>query len=384
MHICFLCHEYPPGKGGGIGSFTQTIGRALAQRGHRITVLGIYPSHYARIENDQGVRIIRIPGTRVPRMGFLINGIRLQRVLYHLYEKEGIDLLEGPNSSLALIPKSFPAPKVMRFHGGHRFFSITIGEKPHFWRSLMESLSVRHADFLCSVSRYNAEVNRLLLRLGSRPIEVIYNPVDTDFFSPKPGVKEDKGLIVYLGTLCKKKGVYQLIQAIPKVLRTVPETRLWLVGRDWKDPKTGKSYMSYLCTLIPTDLTDRIIFKGPVEHDEVPNVLAQAQICVFPSLMEAHPVAWVEALSMGKAIVASKTGPGPEVIQDGVSGLLCNPYDPDSIAEKILCLLWNEELREQIKKEARHQAVERFSISPITEQNESFYQRCIQQWSNNC
>jgi glycosyltransferase involved in cell wall biosynthesis len=222
-----------------------------------------------------------------------------------------------------------------------------------------------------------------LLRLGSRPIEVIYNPVDTDFFSPRPEVEEDKGLIVYVGTLCKKKGVQQLIQAIPKVLRAAPGTRLWLVGRDWKDPETGKSYMSYLHTLIPADLRDRIIFKGPVEHDEVPNVLAQAWICVFPSLMEAHPVVWIEALSMGKATVASETGPGPEVIQDGVSGLLCNPYDPDSIAEKILRLLWNEELREQIKKEARRQAVERFSISSIIEQNESFYQRCIQQWSNN-
>jgi len=377
MHICFLCHEYPPGRGGGIGSFTQTLGRALVRRGHKVTVVGIYPHHRAGVEYDQGVRVIRIPGTPVPRTGFVINGLRLRKTLYRLLEEEGIDLLEGPNSSLALIPKSFPVPKVMRFHGGHRFFTITIGRKPNFWRSLMETLSVRNADFLCAVSRYNAEINRILLRLGPRPIEVLYNPVDTNLFSPKPEIEEEEGLLLFIGTLCEKKGIRQLIQAMPKVFQIVSKACLWVIGRDEKDPKNGQPFQISLQALIPQKFKNRIIFKGPVEHDQIPELMARAQICVLPSLMEAHPITWLEALAMGKPLVASETGPGPEVVEDGVSGLLCNPYNPDSISEKIIQLLQNPSLREKLKKGARKRAVEKFSIDLIVEQNESFYKQCV-------
>lgn len=381
MHICFICHEYPPSKGGGIGSFTQTIGRALVKRGHRVTVIGIYTSYRLKVEDDQGVRVIRIPGSFIPYTGFIINSLHLQHVLHDLYKKEGIDILEGPNSSLALIPKSFPVPKVMRFHGGHRFFTITLGKRPSFWRSLMETLSIRHADFFCAVSRYNAEVNRLLLRL-KYPIEVLYNPVDTDFFHPRPEIEEKEGLLLFVGTLCEKKGIKQLIQATPLIFQSASKAYLWIVGRDTKDPKTRQSFWMGLKSLIPHQFSERIVFRGPVERDQIPELMAQAQICVFPSLMEAHPIVWLEALAMGKPLVASRTGPGPEVVEDGISGLLCNPYDPHSIADKVIQLLQNKNMRENMKKEARNRVLEKFSIKHIVEQNEHFYHRCIQQWMN--
>jgi glycosyltransferase involved in cell wall biosynthesis len=92
--------------------------------------------------------------------------------------------------------------------------------------------------------------------------------------------------------------------------------------------------------------------------------------------MEAMPLAWLEGWAMGKAIVASETGPGPEAIEDGVSGLLCNPHEPDSIAEKIIRLLKDEELRRQLARQARERAVNFFSVESLTERNEKFYARC--------
>jgi glycosyltransferase involved in cell wall biosynthesis len=93
--------------------------------------------------------------------------------------------------------------------------------------------------------------------------------------------------------------------------------------------------------------------------------------------MEAMPIAWLEGMSLGKAVVGSKTGPGPEIIQDGMNGLLCDPYDPHSIAEKINLLLDNEELRHRLGKTARQTAIEKFSVNIIVEKNIAFYEGCI-------
>ena len=188
---------------------------------------------------------------------------------------------------------------------------------------------------------------------------------------------EEDGLILFVGTVCEKKGVRQLVQAIPRVVAAVPNARLWVVGRDWRDPKTGRSFTAGLRDQLPPGLAGRIEFRGSVEHAALPDLLARAQVCVYPSHMEALPVAWLEGLAMGKAVVASATGPGPEVIEDGVSGLLCDPHDPTSIADRVITLLKDPDLRVRLGAWARARAVERFSVEALVARNETFYRRCI-------
>ncbi|HYE72499.1 MAG TPA: glycosyltransferase, partial [Blastocatellia bacterium] len=150
MHICFLCNEYPPGKHGGIGSLTQSLARSLVLRGHQVTVIGIYEPNQAGISNDEGVSVIRLPHTSIRGAGFIANGSRLRRALQDLHCQQPIDILEGPEASLAMIEKDFPAAKVIRMHGGHHFFSVTLGKKPRAWRGWQEARSFARADHLCA------------------------------------------------------------------------------------------------------------------------------------------------------------------------------------------------------------------------------------------
>lgn len=377
MHICYLCNEYPPGKHGGVGSFTQTLARAMVARGHEVTVVGIYPASRRGLECDQGVRVVRLPHSPIPRTGFLLNGWRLRQALRRIHRESRIDVLEGPELSLAVIPTAFPAAKVIRMHGGHHFFAVTLGARPRPWRGWQEVRSFGRADALCAVSRYVGETTRGLLHLADRPIEVLPNPVDPALFSPRPGTREEDGLILFVGTVCEKKGVRQLIQAMPRVVAAVPHARLWVVGRDWRDPRTGRSFTAGLRDLLPPGLADQVEFRGSVEHAALPDLLARAQVCVYPSHMEALPVAWLEGLAMGKAVVASQTGPGPEVIEDGVSGLLCDPHDPSSIADRIITLLKDPNLRRRLGARARERVVGRFSVEALAACNETFYRRCV-------
>ena len=376
MHVCFLCNEYPPGRHGGVGSFTQTLSRALSARGHQVSVVGIYPPERQGEEDDQGVRVLRLAHASLPGSGFLVNGLKLRQTLARLQREAPIDILEGPENGLALIPADFPASKIIRMNGGHRFFAKTLGNPTSPWRGWLEQRAFARADQLCEVSKYVAETTRELLHLGQRDIEILPNPVDIELFRPRPGIAEERGLILFVGTVCEKKGVRQLVQAMPRIVALAPEAKLWIAGRDWHDPQTGASFIEQLRGLIPPDLTERIIFKGPVEHALLPELIAQASVCVYPSHMEALPLAWLEGLAMGKAVVASETGPGAEVVEDGDSGLLCNPYEPDSIADKIIELLKNDDLRRRLGKQARLRAVNHFSIDKLVGRNEEFYLRC--------
>lgn len=378
MHICFLCNEYPPGPHGGVGSFTQTLARALVRRGHQITILGVYPGERAGEENDEGVRVLRLPHAELPGTGLIVNGARLRNALQRLHQQTPVDVIEGPEISLSVVPPNFPAVKVIRMNGGHQFFAATLGAQPLRWRSWLERRSFARADHLCAVSNFVAETTRRLLRLGDAPIEILPNPVDTARFQPQAPELEQDGVVLFVGTVCEKKGVRQLVQAMPQIIAQAPHAKLWIAGRDWHDPQTGESFIEKLRGIIAPELSDKIIFKGRIEHAELPALMAQASVCVYPSHMEAMPLAWLEGLAMGKAIVASETGPGPEAIEDGVSGLLCNPHEPASIAEKIVRVLNNKELRQRLAQQSRQRAVNVFSVESLTARNEAFYARCLE------
>lgn len=382
MHICFICNEYPPGRHGGVGSFTQTLGRALARNGCRVTVAGVYPIEKTIREDDEGVAVIRLPHAGVRGAGFIVNGRRLASELEAINRQHKIDVIDGPELSFANIRLHAAATKVIRMNGGHHFFTTTLGQRPAVWRGWQERRSFARADELCAVSEFIAETTRGLLKLGNRPIEILPNPVDTERFKPRPEIHEEDGLIVFTGTLCEKKGVRQLIQAMPRIVAEVPQSRLLLIGRDSIDPLTGASFKSQMEKLIEPRLQPHVKFADFIDNSRLPETLASASVCVYPSHMEAQGIVIIEGMAMSKAVVTGKTGPGPELVEDEVSGMLCDPYDPASIAAKVAGLLKDPSLRRQIGARARLRAVNKFSVETLVRLNTDFYHRCVENHRN--
>lgn len=374
MHICYLCNEYPPAPHGGIGTVVQTLGRALVRRGHAVTVLGTYAPEWQGRTVDEGIEVVRLPRARTRGTGFVVNGSRTRRALAEIHEKRSIDVLEGSELSLAFLPRRLPYTAVIRMHGGHHFFAVTLGRRPKPWRSWLERRSFARATHLCAVSQFVGHTTRQLIGLGDREIEVIMNPVDVTRFCPPRHPAEDESLILFVGTVCEKKGIRQLTQAMPRIVDRIPHARLLVCGRDSSD-SSGGSYTEQLRQTLAAGIADRVLFQGPVTHASLPQVLAEAAVCVYPSHMEALGLASMEALATGKAVVATAAGPGPEVIEDGVSGLLCNPRDPLSIAEQVIAVLADRALRERLGQEARRRAVAHFGLDVLVPRNEAFYRR---------
>ena len=86
-------------------------------------------------------------------------------------------------------------------------------------------------------------------------------------------------------------------------------------------------------------------------------------------------MAWLEAMASGKALVGGDVGPAREVIEDGASGVLCDPDDPGAIAKSVILVLTDDELRSRLESGARRRAIEHFSLEQVTEANILVYDR---------
>jgi glycosyltransferase involved in cell wall biosynthesis len=185
-------------------------------------------------------------------------------------------------------------------------------------------------------------------------------------------------LIVFAGGLREKKGVRQLVQALPKVVKDSHRAHLRIYGADTQDRATGQSFLELLKDEIEPTVRSKVEFCGAVPHRELPVINASASVLVYPSWMETQGIVVIEGMASACPVIASQTGPGPELIQDGYDGLLCDPYSPDSIAEKITLLLGNPALRSQLSANARAKAEKQFSVAVLFEKNLAFYRKCLE------
>ena len=377
MHICFLSQEYPKSGSiyGGIGTFLKTFAHQLVHEGHKVTVVGLIGKTH-KIEWDQGVRLVYFPLSNSKLLGWWRNFKRIGGFLEDLHRKETIDILEGSELNFAFMPKIKSIPYVIRLHGGHHFFSQGENRKIDPWKGFQEKVSFSKSDGFIAVSEYVKEVTGTYLSYRGKPIDVINYPVSFDKFYPADSKKAVPHRLVFAGTVCEKKGIRQLIQALPMVLDIYPDTHLEVYGRDWTFPD-GKSYTQSLKEQIPESLKSKVTFHGPVSHDQLPSFYEKAQVCIFPSHIETQGLVAPEAMAMEKPVIFSKTGPGPETIEDGLTGWLCNPHDPEDIAKTILKAFDAEEKYLELGKLARVKALEKFDTEKATVKNINFYKKLL-------
>lgn len=171
-------------------------------------------------------------------------------------------------------------------------------------------------------------------------IIAIYDGADIDALIPKKSrseirtefsITEDAQLVAVICRLDdKKKGVSYFLKAIPSILEKYSDTRFIIVG-DGEDRYT----LEYLS--LKLKIRDKIIFTG--FREDIPNILNAIDIFVIPSLWESVPKILVDAMAMGKAIVATTAGDIPELISDKKTGILIRPGEPREISDAVNLLI---------------------------------------------
>ena len=118
---------------------------------------------------------------------------------------------------------------------------------------------------------------------------------------------------------------------------------------------------------------------GPLEHKEVADMLAKASIFAFPSYKEGMPRAVLEAMSTGKAVVASDIPGMDEIIENGINGVLVQPRDANALGDAIIALLNDKKLREELGRNARQTILKSFTWKNHLTQLEKIYDKAIEE-----
>ena len=263
-----------------------------------------------------------------------------------------------------------------------------IVETPHLreaWRkgwlkgSFILDRMVGHCiDYYIAVSEANARYLVDEKRLPSRKVVVIHNGIDLGRFSPAHnapvgmarglGFADDDPVLVVLARLDPQKGHSTLLKALPSVRREFPKLRVVCVGegalRSMIEQQTRES-----------GLQESVRFVGYQSNPA--DWLALADFTVLPSHFEGLPIAAIESLAMGKAMVATSVDGTPEVVVDGKTGLTVPPGDPAALAEAICRLLCDPELRQRLGRAGWDWVKQRFSQEEQVRKTGELYLRAL-------
>ena len=380
MHICFLTNEYPKigFPHGGLGSFVKTIAEALVNKGIQVTVIGLNYTNTTENVIENGVQLIRIQKSRVKGLSWYLNSKNIAKTILEEHKKNPIHIVEGPELSFAFLPKIKGIKYVIRLHGGHHFFAEGENRGINRWKGFQEKRSFAKADGFIAVSNYVKSHTAKYLSYHNKPIEVIFNPIDTQLFQPKE-IPIHENSITFAGTICEKKGVRQLIQAFPLVKQKFPDAVLNLYGRDWLYPN-GNSYIKMLQEVELPKLgvyAKDIIFYGVVSSTSLPEIYSKAAVCVFPSHMETLGLVAPEAMACKKPVVFTNLGPGNEIINNGENGLTLNPRNIEEIAAAIIQVFENKDRAKIMGENARMFVLQKFNPEMILHKNIDFYNQII-------
>jgi glycosyltransferase involved in cell wall biosynthesis len=242
-------------------------------------------------------------------------------------------------------------------------------------RELLEKLTPR-IDWLIAVS--DAIVRKIVAEnRDSTAISRIYNGVDLERFDEAPGrdvvrkefgIPGDAPVVAAIGRLEPEKGHPTLIEAWPLVHHHFPQARLLIAGegseRDRLEGLAAAHLRSELCC-------DSVAFLG--RRDDIPAVLAAADVVAMPSYREAQGIAILEALAAERPVVASNVGGIPEMITDGETGTLVPSHDPSALAAAIISLFTHPDRAAQLAAAGHEMVHAEFCIDYMLRDIEAIY-----------
>ncbi|MHA7129389.1 glycosyltransferase family 4 protein [Algoriphagus namhaensis] len=379
MHICFLTNEYPKKNlnPGGVGVFLKNLAPSLVKQGHKVTIIGVNNSEKMEDYREDGVRLIRFPHPEVKGLNWLIIARELNAQIRRVHEQSKIDVIEGAELAFAFLFKIPGVKNVIRLHGGHYFFSESENRGINWWKGWQERRSFAKADAIIAVSDYVRTHTAKYHDIESKPIQTIRYPIDLERFAPIDRFDVDPYSMVFIGTICEKKGVRNLIEAFHQVSKIRPEAKLSIYGKDWFYPN-GVSYREEMHELVrQLEAQSFISIHDAVPYSQVPAIYAMHEYCIFPSFMETQGLVAPEAMAMEKVVIFTEKGPGPETIEDGVDGYLCNPLSVAHIKQTVLRAFENRAQNITIAKRARESVRRKFGQDRAIQENLDFYTSII-------
>lgn len=380
MHIAFLTPEFPHPQvahAAGIGTSIKNLAAALSKENIKVTVF-VYGQKTKEVLEENGVTIHLIRNRKYKFFGWFFHRKYIQSYINSIVKKERINLLEAPDWTGITAFMNFDIPLVIRFHGSDTYF-CHLENRTQKWKNFwFEKEAVKNAKAFIAPTSFSGKVSKELFKIKHKEIQTIHHGLEIEKFENKSPEIFEKGMILYIGTLIRKKGVLEFPEIFNKVRQTFPDAKLVLIGSDSADVFTNsKSTWNLLQEKFTEDDLKNVSYVGKIPYQEVQQYIKNANVCVFPTYAETLGMVTIESMAMQKAVVNSSIGWAQELIIDNESGFLVHPSNHELYAERIIKILENDLFALEIGKSAKKRVNEKFDISKLVNDNIEFYKQII-------
>jgi glycosyltransferase involved in cell wall biosynthesis len=281
-------------------------------------------------------------------------------------------------------------PVVVRLHGPWFLTGPAMGvhQDVAFHRRVQdEREAISLASGVTAPSEYVLERTRAFYDLALDNAEVIPNAAPISAGTERWELANcDPNLILFIGRFDRLKGGDLLVEAFAQVVQRIPQARLWIVGPDRgldDDQRRRWSVTDYLKDRIPHAVASgQVEWMGQLPQSALPALRRRALVTVVCSRYETFPGTVLEAISIGCPVIATQVGGIPEIIHDGVNGLLCQPDNAEDLADKLCALLSDCSLAARLGRQASSDCEWRYHPSILAEKTLSYYRRVIDRSGN--
>lgn len=375
MKILFVCKSLPPRVAGGIQTHTWKLSGWLHKLGHEVSILCAGSVRLGEQSSQrEGRHIIEIPylpGRKLPFLADFVEEWAFNRAASQWLRRHAaeFDVVHVQGRSGFTFPgRQSQTPLVATFHGllslenrhknAHGFAHWLHGK----WAGFFEKNTLRRADACIAVSPEMRDEMEAVLPGAASRTHIIPNGVDVPKHLPQPD-PTDPNLLLFVGRLCRLKGLFPLVEAMQKVPQHV---HLVMIGDGEERHALGQA-------IVEAGLHDRVLFTGSLPSEEVFEWLHRAWALVLPSFHETQGIVLLEANACGKPVVASDLPGTRSVVQQGENGLLVQPGDVAHLAAAIRQVFADPDLARQMGRKGRQIATENFSWEKIALETERLY-----------
>jgi glycosyltransferase involved in cell wall biosynthesis len=352
MRIAFVTFEYPPFIIGGAGVYAFNITHELAKLGHQIVIfvpdiLGInYSTNFANIEFKR----VRINGKLPFRALYYWLNLPLEVESAEVDKK--FDIIHFNGISYWFLKKKISAaPHIITIHhlvtdaiksnkSGIASRIKDISGETSFFITFLERRCINSADKIIAVSNFTKNQIINTYNLDSSKVCVVYNGIDLERYNYSEEMINDtkkhlnldgKPVILFVGRINDpRKGLKFLLFSLQKII-TRFDLMLVVVGKG--DQEELKNFSKSL------GIYDNVLFAGFVDDSDLKKYYSACDVYVCPSRLEGFGLTILEAMAAGKPIVGTKVGAIPELIKNGVNGVLVDSEDINSMSHAICSLL---------------------------------------------
>ncbi|RIV12163.1 N-acetyl-alpha-D-glucosaminyl L-malate synthase BshA [Priestia flexa] len=361
---------------GGSGVIATELGKLLAEKGHEIHFISssmpfrlnkVYPNIYFHEVEVNQYSVFKYPPY----------DLALASKMAEVAQREKLDLIHAhyaiPHAVCAFLAKQMVSPNLKIVTTLHGTDITVLGEDS----SLTELIkfAIEKSDCVTAVSDALIEQTNQLIN-PDKDICTVYNFIDEREYHRKDvgnlkqdyGISDDEKVIIHVSNFRQVKRVQDVVRTFKRIHERIP-SKLLLVG-DGPDMRNVSQLVKEL------NLEDAVLFLG--KQDNVAELYSISDLKLLFSEKESFGLVLLEAMACGVPCIGTKIGGIPEVIEDGVTGYICELGDVETAASKAVQLLSDQQLHQQISRGALQAVNQKFHSTEIVNQYEQLYYNLVQ------